>query len=133
MALTHLQPPGLLEVPGLTQVIVATGSRQVFVSGQTPLTADGTLVGEGDLHAQAVAVFTNLQTCLDAVGASPAQVARLTFYVVDYDADALDAIYGAAFDVFGEELPGATSTLVGVSALFHPGQRFEVDAIAVLD
>ncbi len=133
MTLTHLQPPGLLEVPGLTQIIVATGTRHVFISGQTPLTEDGTLVGEGDLLAQAKAVFANLLTCLEAVGAEVADLARTTMYVVDYDAAALDAIYTAAFEVFGEDLPSATSTLVGVSALFHGGQRFEVDAIAVLD
>ncbi len=133
MTLTHLQPPGLLEVPGLTQIVVATGRRHVYISGQTPLTQDGTLIGDGDLHAQAVAVFTNLQTCLDAVCATGDDVARLTFYVVDFDAAAMDAIYGAAFEVFGEAFPSPTSTLVGVSALFHPGQRFEVDAIAVLD
>lgn len=133
MTLTHLQPPGLLEVPGLTQIIVATGTRHVFISGQTPLTEDGTLVGEGDLLAQAKAVFANLLTCLEAVGAEVADLARTTMYVVDYDAAALDAIYTAAFEVFGEDLPSATSTLVGVSALFHEGQRFEVDAIAVLD
>lgn len=133
MTLTHVQPPGLLEVPGLTQMIVATGSRTVYISGQTPLTQDGQLVGEGDLHAQAVAVFTNLRTCLDTVGATGEHVVRLTFWIVDYDPADMDAIYRAAFEVFGEGFPSPTSTLVGVSALFHPGQRFEVDAIAVLD
>jgi enamine deaminase RidA (YjgF/YER057c/UK114 family) len=133
MTLTHLQPPGLLEVPGLTQMIVATGTRTVYISGQTPLTQDGQLIGEGDLRAQAGAVFRNLLTCLDAVGARIGDVVRTTMYIVDYDAAALDAIYTAAFEVFGDELPSATSTLVGVSALFHEGQRFEVDAIAVLD
>ncbi len=133
MTLTRLQPPGLLEVPGLTQVILATGTCHVYISGQTPLTADGTLIGEGNLLAQATAVFTNLLTCLDAAGAQVADLARTTMYVVDYGPDALDAIYTAAFEVFGHDLPSATSTLVGVSALFHEGQRFEVDAIAVLD
>jgi enamine deaminase RidA (YjgF/YER057c/UK114 family) len=133
MTLTHLQPPGLLEVPGLTQIIVATGSRHVYISGQTPLTADGTLIGEGDFLAQATAVFTNLRTCLDAVGATGDDVVRMTFYVVDFGPEVMDAIYTAAFDVFGAGFPSPTSTLVGVSALFHEGQRFEVDAIAVLD
>jgi enamine deaminase RidA (YjgF/YER057c/UK114 family) len=52
---------------------------------------------------------------------------------VDYEPECLDAIYTAAFEVFGADVPTATSTLVGVQALYHPGQRFEVDAIAVLD
>jgi hypothetical protein len=56
-----------------------------------------------------------------------------TFYVVDLGPDSLAAIFTAAFEVFGDDLPQATSTLVGVSALFHPGQRLEVDAVAMLD
>ncbi len=133
MTITHFQPSGLLELPGLSQVIVATGTRQVFIAGQTPLTTEGVLIGEGDLHAQAVAVFQNLLTCLRTVEATVADIVRSTFYVVDLRPDSLDAIYTAAFEVFGDDLPRATSTLVGVSALFHPGQRFEVDAIAMLD
>ena len=39
MTITHFQPSGILELPGLSQVIVATGSRQVYIAGQTPLTA----------------------------------------------------------------------------------------------
>lgn len=133
MTITHFQPSGLLELPGLSQVIVASGTRQVFIAGQTPLTTEGVLIGEGDLHAQAVAVFQNLLTCLRTVEATVADIVRSTFYVVDLRPDSLDAIYTAAFEVFGDDLPRATSTLVGVSALFHPGQRFEVDAIAMLD
>ena len=133
MTITHLQPPGILELPGLSQVIVASGTRHVYIAGQTPLTADGTLIGEGDLHAQAVSVFEHLLTCLRSVDAMMADVARTTIYVVNFGPESLDAIYTAAFEVFGDDLPQATSTLVGVSALFHPGQLFEVDAVAVLD
>ena len=133
MTHTAIQPSGILEIPGLTQVIVASGTRQVYVAGQIPLDETGTLVGEGDLRAQATVAFEHLRTCLEAAGATPADVVRLTFWVVDYGPDSLDALYGAALDVFGADVPAATSTLVGVAALFHPGQLFEVDAIAVLD
>ncbi len=133
MTITHLQPPGILELPGLSQVIVASGTRHVYIAGQTPLTADGTLVGDGDLRAQAVVVFEHLLTCLRAVEATVADVVRTTLYIVDFGSESLDAIYGAAFEVFGDDLPRATSTLVGVSALFHPGQQFEIDAVAILD
>ena len=133
MTNTAIQPPGVVEIPGLTQVIVATGSRHVYVAGQIPLDAAGALIGAGDLRAQATACFEHLRTCLDAAGATPADVVRVTFWVVDYGPESLDAIYTAAFEVFGADVPAATSTLVGVAALFHPGQLFEVDAVAVLD
>lgn len=132
MTNTTIQPPGIVEIPGLAQVVVASGSRHVYVAGQVPIDVDGELVGPGDLHAQAVASFEHLRTCLDAAGATPADVVRATFWIVDYSLDKLDAIYTAAFEVFGADVPTATSTLVGVAALYHPGQLFEVDAIAVL-
>ncbi len=132
MTNTAIQPPGIVEIPGLTQVIVASGSRHVYIAGQIPIDAAGELIGAGDLQAQAVASFEHLRTCLDAAGASTADVVKATFWVVDYGPESLDAIYTAAFQVFGADVPAATSTLVGVAALFHPGQLFEVDAIAVL-
>ena len=133
MTNTAIQPPGIVEIPGLTQVIVATGARHVYVAGQVPIDAAGQLIGPGDLRAQATACFEHLRTCLDAAGATAADVVKVTFWVVDYGPESLDAIYTAAFEVFGTDVPASTSTLVGVAALFHPGQLFEIDAIAVLD
>lgn len=133
MTITQIQPPGIVEIPGLTQIIVASGTRQVFIAGQVPIDEAGELIGPGDLKAQMVASFEHLRICLDAAGATPADVVRVTFYVVDYAPEAVDALIRAAIEVFGAEVPPATSTLVGVAALYHPGQLFEVDAIAVLD
>lgn len=133
MTITRIQPPSIPEIPGLSQIVVATGARHVYIAGQLPMNESGELVGLGDLRTQAVAAFHNLRTCLDAVGAKATDVVRLTFYVVDYLPESLDALYSAAFEVFGADVPPATSTLVGVAALFDPGQLFEVDAIAVLD
>jgi enamine deaminase RidA (YjgF/YER057c/UK114 family) len=133
MTNTTIQPPGIVEIPGLTQVIVASGSRHVYVAGQIPIDPAGELIGAGDLQTQAIASFRNLRTCLDAAGATPADVVKVTFWIVGYTPESLDAVYTAAFEVFGADVPAATSTLVGVSALYHPGQLFEVDAVAVLD
>jgi len=62
--------------------VVARGSRIVFVSGQVALNADGQLVGERDLAAQAAQAFRNLLAALRAVGATAADVAKMTWYVV---------------------------------------------------
>lgn len=133
MTIQCIQPPELMQLPGLTQVIVAQGSRLIFISGQTPHTADAALVGAGDLGAQARQVFINLKTALDAAGATIADLVRTTFYVVGYEPDMLETLYPPAFEVFGDEFSVATSTLLGVQSLFTVGQLIEVDAIAVLD
>ena len=46
--------PADLPVPEMyTQVVVATGSKLVFISGQQPEDINGKLVGHGDFAAQA--------------------------------------------------------------------------------
>ena len=87
-----IQPPGILEIPGLTQIIVTSGRRHVYIAGQVPLNDAGELVGEDDLKAQAVVVFQHLRSCLDAAGATAADVVRATCYIVDYGPDSLDAL-----------------------------------------
>ena len=53
--------PDDLPIPEMyTQVVVATGSKLVFVSGQQPEDINGKLVGHGDFAAQARLAFGNL-------------------------------------------------------------------------
>ena len=60
MTLECINPDDLPTPATYTQVIVATGSKLVFVSGQEPEDIQGKLVGRGDLAAQARQVFGNL-------------------------------------------------------------------------
>src|SRR5579872_1651318 len=99
--------PGDLPTPATyTQIVVATGSKLVFVSGQEPEDIDGKLVGRGDLAAQARQVFGNLGRALAAAGARPEQVSRITIYVVDYERDkCLPVIEEARKALFGDHKP----------------------------
>ena len=70
--------PDDLPIPEMyTQVVVATGSKLVFVSGQQPEDIHGKLVGHGDFAAQARLAFGNLGRALAAAGARPEQAVRL--------------------------------------------------------
>ncbi|NGO71078.1 RidA family protein, partial [Streptomyces boncukensis] len=84
MAITLVNPEGLPEIDVYRQVAVATGSRQVFVAGQVAWDAKGVTVGEGDLAAQVEQCYVNVGTALAGVGATFADVAKLTAYVVDW-------------------------------------------------
>jgi enamine deaminase RidA (YjgF/YER057c/UK114 family) len=53
MTLELINPPDLPIPHTYAQVVVATGSRLVFVAGQEPEDAKGHLVGPGDLAVQA--------------------------------------------------------------------------------
>jgi enamine deaminase RidA (YjgF/YER057c/UK114 family) len=131
MALECINPDDLPTPATYTQVVVATGSKLVFVSGQEPEDIQGKLVGRGDLAAQARQVFGNLGRALAAAGARPEQVSKITIYVVNYKRDeCLPIIEEARIALFGDHKPA--DVVVGVATL-SPDYLIEVDAIAVID
>jgi enamine deaminase RidA (YjgF/YER057c/UK114 family) len=127
----RLDPPSLQPIPGAAHVTVASGGRLVHVSGQSGRCEDGTLAGE-TVGVQAVQALRNLRTALEAAGATLADVARLTIYIVDYTSASLDALMEAAIGEYGEAYPITACTLVGVAALWQPGLLIEIDALAVV-
>jgi enamine deaminase RidA (YjgF/YER057c/UK114 family) len=131
MALELIQPDGLPVPESYTHVVVATGTKMVFVAGQVSEDADDNLVAPGDLPAQAKQAFANLARALDAAGARPDEVARITIYVVGHKPAYLPAISAARASVFGDHKPA--DTILGVETLAEAGRLIEIEAIAVLD
>jgi enamine deaminase RidA (YjgF/YER057c/UK114 family) len=130
MPLECINPDDLPTPQTYTQVVVATGSKLVFVSGQEPEDIHGNLVGRGDLAVQARQVFANLGRALAAAGARPDHVTRITIYVVNYNRDeCLPIIEAARKALFGVHKPA--DVVVGIATL-SPGYLIEVDAIAVI-
>jgi enamine deaminase RidA (YjgF/YER057c/UK114 family) len=131
MTLTYINPNDLPTPQTYTQVVVATGSKLVFISGQEPEDIHGNLVGRGDLAAQARQVYANLGRALAAAGAGPQHVTRITIYLVNYERDeCLPVIEEARKALFGAHKPA--DVVLGVERL-SPGYLIEVDAIAVID
>jgi enamine deaminase RidA (YjgF/YER057c/UK114 family) len=123
--------PKSLPVPrGYSQVVVATGSRTIYVAGQVAVDPQGNVVAPGDVVGQARQAFINLRAAVEAVGATIADVAKLTWYVVGYRSDLLPDLTAARREVFGDHSPA--STLVGVQALAQREYLVEVEATAVV-
>jgi enamine deaminase RidA (YjgF/YER057c/UK114 family) len=131
MTLELINPEDLPTPVTYTHVIVATGSRLVFVAGQEPEDEWGNIVGPSDLATQARQVFANLGRALAAGAARPEQVAKITIFVAGYRREYLPAIEAARVALFGDHKPA--DTLVGVAALARPEYLIEVEAIAVID
>ncbi len=131
MTLTLINPDDLPTPTTYTHVVVASGSKMVFVAGQEPEDEHGNLVGAGDLASQARQVFANLGRALAAAGAGPDQVAKITIYVVRHRPEYLPMIEAARAALFRDHKPA--DTLVGVETLARPEYLIEVDAIAVID
>ncbi len=104
-------------------------SNLLFISGQLPLNAQGTLI-PGDVTAQAVQTLTNIQHILEAAGATLSHLVQVTLYITSIDHwPAVNAAY-AAF-LAGVPVPPARA-VVPVKEL-HFGAIIEIQAIAVLD
>jgi enamine deaminase RidA (YjgF/YER057c/UK114 family) len=131
MPLERINPADLATPQTYSHVIVASGSRLVFVAGQEPEDEAGNLVGPGDLRVQARQVFDNLGRALSAARARPEQVTKITIFVVQYRREHLAAIEEGRVALFGDHKPA--DTLVGVETLSRPEYLIEVEAIAVVD
>ena len=132
MALEHLKPDGLVNYSTFTQVVAASGSKTIYVSGQVAWDSEGGIVGVGDFAAQARKAYENLVIALEAAGATPGDVAKTNVYIVNYEPSmgrALNEARKAAF----EGVTAPASTLIGVQALAAPEFMIEIEAIAVLD
>ncbi|MCF4120964.1 RidA family protein [Antribacter sp. KLBMP9083] len=135
MAVTLVNPTGLPQIDVYQQVSVATGSKLINVAGQVAWDADGKTIGEGDLAAQVEQCYLNVGTALAGVGASFADVVKLTLHVVDWTPDRmselLDGIARASAKL--GVTPAAPASLFGIAALDVPEHLVEVEAMAVID
>lgn len=123
----HVSPAGLAPAKGYTPVVVVTGGRTVYVSGQVPVDKSGALVGAGDLKAQTTQVFENVKAALEAAGATFADVVKLGFYVLD--ASQVQVVRDVR-DRYVDTASPPASTLVEVRRLVRDEFLVEVDAIA---
>lgn len=127
---TLLRPEGLVQSPAFTHVaIVPPGMTTVYVGGQNSVTADGTLVGEGDIAAQTRQTMANLRTALAAAGATVHDLVSVTVLLAD------PADLRLAYPAAAEGLEGATPLVQAayVTRLGVPGALVEVSAVAAVE
>ena len=117
---------------GFSQVVIATGRKMVFISGQTAWDLRKNIVGGDSVLEQARQAFRNLETAMEAAGGTLKDVVALRIYVVDYQAESGTAVGTALREFFSPQNPPA-STWIGVSALAVPEFLIEIEATAVLD
>ena len=131
VTLTIVNPAGLYDPApnGYSHAIIAQGGARVaYIAGQGGEDRTGAL--KPRFADQVNQAYANLRTALNAVGAKPNQVTKITTYVVGYDQSMLEVLLPHIKEMFGDALPA--QTLVPVPRLALDGMLFEVDAIAVL-
>jgi 2-iminobutanoate/2-iminopropanoate deaminase len=131
---TAINPPSVFRSleHGFSQAVLASGTRTLYVSGQTAWNSEKRLVGGDDLEQQARQAFANLRSVVESAGGTLADVVSVRIYIVDYRPEKAKPVGRAFRDFFTGDLKPA-STWIGVAALADPGFLIEVEATAVFD
>lgn len=107
-----------------SQAVKASGNF-IFVSGQIPFKADGTLAGD-DIQSQTHQAVQNIQTILESAGLSLDNVVKTTVLMKDMnDFAVMNEIYNI---YFGESKPARAAYEV---ARLPRDVKIEIEAIAV--
>jgi enamine deaminase RidA (YjgF/YER057c/UK114 family) len=123
----HLNPEGMFAPPGNMYSHAVRAGEHLYISGQVARDTAGKLVGEGDIVAQYLHVWTSLGIALRAAGLGYEHLVKTMTYVVG-EAN-IPAIRAVRKELAPPKPP--TSTMLVVAALAIPGALVEVDAIAI--
>lgn len=129
-----INPPGLPNwEQTFSQIVIVShdSANTVYISGQVSVDENQNLIGEGDLKAQALRAFQNLEIALTAAAAKPTDVVKLNIYVKGYKAENAVPV-GEALRTYFPEKNLPASTWLGVQSLAKEGFLIEVDAVAVV-
>ena len=130
--INRIRPDFLHNKPHFTNLVTWSGGKTVHLSGLVASTADGDLVGAGDLAAQMGYIYDTIRRSLELAGATPADVVRQRIFIVGLQLDHRPVIMKAMTDFYGDG-GSAASTCVGVEALLVEGALVEIDVTAVVD
>ncbi|MEC4615564.1 RidA family protein [Tsukamurella tyrosinosolvens] len=136
MAVQRFSPQGLLQPAPYHHVAIGSGTRLVYVAGQTASVPAGPPVDADDLTGQVARTLRNTATAIAGAGATFDDVVRMTFYVTSWTPDQIgpfmDGVDSVA-DEIGLPQPMPPASLIGVERLFEPGVLVELEVTAIID
>ena len=123
---TRINPSSLPDVSaiGYSQISVVESERLAFVSGQVAVAGGGAPTPTG-FEDQAGIVVQNARAALEALGASPADLALVRVYVVDLTSERTGALVPHLMNLFAGARPSLTA--IGVAALATPEFLLELE------
>ncbi|OAA60331.1 Endoribonuclease L-PSP/chorismate mutase-like protein [Niveomyces insectorum RCEF 264] len=110
-------------------LVIPAGFDIIVTAGQI-----GTSDAEGTIpesyEEQVDAAVKNLGAVLAEAGATPKDIIKLTYYIVDYDVSIRPVHINALLKFLDGHRPG--TALIGVAKLGNPKLKFEIEAIAAV-
>ena len=124
-------PEGWHRPKGYSNAVIAQG-RQIYVAGQVGWDSEERFNSD-DIAEQAAQALRNIVAVLEAAGAGPEDIVRMTWYVTDKAAyiAGLKEIGQAYREIIGRNFPAMTA--VEVTALVEDRAKVEVECTAVVD
>ena len=127
----HINPDVLSKNLAFTNVISVTGNvKTIYIGGQDPVDASGTIVGKGNIKQQTEQVFSNLLAALKAGGAELENVIKWNIYIVQ--GQPIQPGFEVFQNVWGRRPNPPAITVMFVFGLANPEFLVEMDAIAVV-
>ena len=124
-------PEGWHRPKGYSNAVIAQG-RQIYVAGQVGWDSEERFNSD-DIAEQAAQALRNIVAVLEAAGAGPEDIVRMTWYVTDKAAyiAGLKEIGQAYREIIGRNFPAMTAG--EVTALVEERAKGEVECTAVVD
>jgi len=125
-SITRVNPPTMPNsaAMGYSQISIVEPGRMAYVSGQVAWRADGRPAPE-DLVEQTRIAAANARAALDALGATPGDIAILRVFMTDLNSGTLEQVFPPILEFFDGAQPCITG--VGVAALAAPDLKIELE------
>lgn len=106
--------------------------KLLYMSGQGAFDhATGAVLHEGDVVAQAEAIYSNILQLVRAAGGRPGHLVKTIEYVTPASLERYREVAGVRSKMLQQPLPASTGLIS--EELLHSGMRIDIDALAVLD
>ena len=125
-AITRMNPPTLPNAAemGYSQISIVEPGRRAYVSGQVAWRPSGEPVPT-DLVEQTRIAAANAKAALEALDATPHDIAILRCFMTDLSPETLEQVLPPLLEMFDGAMPSVTG--VGVAALAGPDLKIELE------
>ena len=128
----RLNPDRLHPPVGQSLIVVTTAKRLAFFAANA-LDSDGNLIGGDSFEAQNEQVAKNIAIALDELGADQTNIAKMTAYIVKYDASVHGPMIARALAKNPPDYRYPATMLISVDGLARPDILVEIEVIVALD